>query len=445
LRRLRIGRTLPPAAAPIYFKDLIAGLRGLVRGRDQLEQFQGELKAYFDVKHCFLVSSGRAALTIILRALRELHPERDEVLIPAFTCYSVPSAIARAGLKVRLCDVNAETLDFDFAQLSRILDSKNSGNGNRLKSGSHVTDNTSGSGPTNSMNPNRLLAIVPVHLYGLPADIDGIRRIVRDPKVTIVEDAAQAMGAEYNGKRLGTLGDVSFFSLGRGKALSMVEGGVILTNEEKIAGGITPQLKDMSDYHTAELASLIHKALSLSIFSRPSFFWLPTSLSFLRLGETIYDSRFKIRKLSAFQAGLGGSWQSKLGEFRRVRRANLKYWLPDQKAKGGISFLSHNGTQGDLIRLPVRIEQSRIRKEIVERGREKGMGIMPGYPESINRIPEIRSDFKGQEFPIATQMARSLVTLPIHSMVSSRDMARITALVSKIIKEGNWRGRNKGQ
>ena len=73
------------------------------------------------MKHCFLVSSGKAALTLILQALKELHPERNEVLIPAFTCYSVPSSIVRAGLKVKLCDISPDTLDFDYNQLEKIL------------------------------------------------------------------------------------------------------------------------------------------------------------------------------------------------------------------------------------------------------------------------------------------------------------------------------------
>ena len=125
---MRLKRTLPPAASPIYPKDIISGLKGLVRGQRELERFKEEIRDYFGTKHCFLLSSGKAALTLILRALKDMHPHRDEVLIPAFTCYSVPSAIVRAGLKVRLCDINPDTLDFDFDQLSKILNQPNKPN-----------------------------------------------------------------------------------------------------------------------------------------------------------------------------------------------------------------------------------------------------------------------------------------------------------------------------
>ena len=89
-----IQRTLPPAATPIYLKDIINGFKGLTNGQKEITRFESELKKYYKVKHCFLVSSGKAALIIILKALHELHPERNEVLIPAYTCYSVPSAIS---------------------------------------------------------------------------------------------------------------------------------------------------------------------------------------------------------------------------------------------------------------------------------------------------------------------------------------------------------------
>src|SRR5437870_9965296 len=118
---MRIGRTLPPAATPIDVGAIASGLCGLFRGQQELDRFELELKEYFGVRHCFLVSSGKAALTLILHALKELSPDRDEVLLPAFTCFSVPSSVVRAGLRIRLCDLRVDSLDFDFAQLSAML------------------------------------------------------------------------------------------------------------------------------------------------------------------------------------------------------------------------------------------------------------------------------------------------------------------------------------
>jgi perosamine synthetase len=199
---MRIGRTLPPAASPIYVLDIINGIKGLIRGQKEIERFRSELKDQYGVKHCFLVSSGKAALTLILKALHNLHPERDEVLIPAFICYSVPSAIVRAGLKVKLCDVNPDTLDFDYDQLGKLV--AQSSKRNKLKadeaesSKGHIqTKDSELSAISYELSANRLLAIISAHLFGLPANIDKVRDKVSDPAVTIIEDAAQVLRSTW--------------------------------------------------------------------------------------------------------------------------------------------------------------------------------------------------------------------------------------------------------
>ena len=232
---MQIGRTLPPAAAPIGLRNLVSGIRGNLAGQRELERFQSELRAYFGVKHCFLVSSGKAAFTLILQALKQLSPDRDEVLVPAFTCYSVPASVARASLRIRLCDLNPGRLDFDFTQLSEMLLQR--------KGGRQTGGISSGGGPQAFVVPepesaeaskNRILAVVPTHLFGIPADVPRLRKLVKGSGIAIVEDAAQAMGEEIGDGKAGTLGDVSFFSLARGKAFSVVEGGVILTDRNDL-------------------------------------------------------------------------------------------------------------------------------------------------------------------------------------------------------------------
>ena len=90
----------------LFMADILNGIRGAIRGKSEVEQRCREIARYFNAEHCYLVSSGKAALYLILMALKTLHPERQEVIMPAFCCYSVPSAIKRAGLKIRLCDID---------------------------------------------------------------------------------------------------------------------------------------------------------------------------------------------------------------------------------------------------------------------------------------------------------------------------------------------------
>lgn len=426
---MRIQRTLPPAAAPIYLRDLISGLMGLIRGQQELERFKSELKEYFGVKHCFLVSSGRAALTIILRALKEIHPEKDEVLIPAFTCFSVPSAIVRAGLKVKLCDNNPDTLDFDFDQFAKVLtcDSQSRHSGSQ----SLGENDEASAGSHNTPFQNRLLAIIPTHLFGLPADMDGLRELSNYPGITIIEDAAQAMGEEYKGRKLGILGDVGFFSLGRGKAFSTIEGGIVLTNRDDIAEKIRMRVEILANYKLIELLRIIIETISLIVFLKPLLFWFPKSLPHLKLGETIYDPHFRIRKMSTFQAGLATKWSDKLEKSKIFRSNCSKYWLKLIKhaENNGLSTITYGHNPG-LIRFPVRVDDFTVREKILSKSQRKGFGIMPTYPDSIDGIKELKDQFKNEDFPFAKEIVKKLITLPTHSLVTQKDRDKIAALIN---------------
>ncbi|MDZ7697293.1 MAG: DegT/DnrJ/EryC1/StrS family aminotransferase [Deltaproteobacteria bacterium] len=368
-------------------------------------RFETELKDYFDVKYCFLVSSGKAALTLILNALKNLYPDKDQVIIPAFTCYSVPSAIVRAGLKIELCDMDTEKLDFDFGQLSKTIN-------------------------------NSLLCIIPAHLFGMPSDIDHLRSILGDNEAVVVEDAAQAMGGKWEGEKLGTFGDVSFFSLGRGKAISTVEGGVILTNRDDIAQNISALLNDASPYHTLEILRLMIEAVSLTLLMRPSLFWFPKALPCLNLGETIYDPNFKIRKMSPFQAGMAKSWKKKISKFQNRRSRNAKAWVNLLKSLKTNELSAVDAyPDSDLIRFPVNVDDPSLRKAILKQSEIKGLGIMPTYPDTINGIEELRNMFAGQEFPVAKKYSQQLITLPVHPFVKKTDIMKITREIRNAIKQ----------
>ncbi len=401
-RRFRIGRTLPPAAAPIELRDIVCGLRGWFRGERAVREMEESFRSFFGVRHCFAVSSGTAALTLILAALKEKRPRRTEVLIPAYTCYSVPSAIVRAGLKVALCDIDPKTLDFDYGELKRKLE-----------------------------NP-RLLAVVPTHLFGLPADVPRLREMLRDRETTIIEDAAQAMGGQFGGRKLGTLGDVGFFSLGRGKALSTVEGGIILTNCDEIAAKIAREQRRLYEYGALEMGSLVLYALVLTVFLRPSLFWLPSSLPFLNLGKTVFDPTFRMRRMSGFQAGLALHWREKLEALQAARRGSVRQWF-------GALMPAQAALLNDpppLLRLPGRAKTAHGASRLLSGGAKKGLGVSAAYPDAVSAIPELAGDFAGEDFPAARDLARRIVTLPVHTYVNSEDRRKILGLLSQV--EMQW-------
>ncbi|MBW2740168.1 MAG: DegT/DnrJ/EryC1/StrS aminotransferase family protein [Deltaproteobacteria bacterium] len=418
---MRIGRTLPPATAPIYLRDIISGIRGLFSGQMELDRFKSELKDYFGVKHCFLFSSGKAALAFTLSTLKEMTPERDEVVLPAYVCYSVPSAIVQVGLKVVPCDMEPNTLDMDLRKLSSLLSSKT------------------------------LCVIVP-HLFGLPARMSEITRQSHEKGITVIEDAAQAMGKTCNGKMLGTQGDVGFFSLGRGKTLSTVEGGILVVNDPMISSRLRQKLSHLDSYNFMEKATLLVKALLIFLFSRPNLYWFPKLFPFLRLGDTIFDPKFSIKKMSGVQAGLARNWKIKLKLFNNQRKQRTQRLVKELSNNASMFLFQQNGLISACLRLPIFIKEAKDKERILSESEKRGLGIMFTYPDSIDGIPELShmlnkplareihdsdsgAHFTGPtnlSYPEARRMAQNILTLPVHPLVCEQDMQKIIRLFTQM-------------
>ncbi len=392
---VRIGRTLPPAVAPIGFKNIANGIVAMFRHDRATNTFTEQLKEHFNVEHCYLLSSGKASLTLILRALKELHPDKDEVLIPAFTCYSVPAAIVRAGLKIRICDINPETLDFDYNEL------------------------------TKQLSATRLLCVIPTHLFGVTANVPRVREIVGHRDIPIIEDAAQAMGGEHLNHKVGTFGDVNFFSLERGKAFSTVEGGIIITNSDKISVALKRQFDTIQTYSLMEQFVLVIYAAALSVLSRPWLYWLPRSLPFLGLGKTLFAPDFSIKRMSAFQAGMATGWQKRLREFIEIRVKN-SHFLSNLgiKATGGSEILLTG-----LIRYPVLFANSARKQAVLRESHRLGLGGADVYPSTIDAIAEIRGHIVDGTSQKAQSIVENMITFPVHPYVTKMDLEMITSLV----------------
>lgn len=395
--KVRIGRTLPPAIAPIGIKNIFNGVIAMFMGARANRAFEEQLKAYFKVSHCFLLSSGKASLTVILKALKTIHPERDEVLIPAYTCYSVPAAIARAGLKVRICDIEPETLDFDYREL------------------------------TEQLSCQRILCVIPTHLFGVTADIPRVREIIGQRKIVIVEDAAQTMGGECAGRKVGTDGDVGFFSLGRGKAFSTVEGGIILTESDLIATAIKKELAEIPPYRIAGQIKLMLYALVLSIFSHPMLFWFPKALPFLGLGETHFDPNFDINTMSAFQSGLATGWQNSLAELKRIRQRNAHLLsVAGVNAVRGGQFPSSG-----MIRFPLVVSSIEEKQVILRECTRLGLGVADGYPDTIDGIEELQGSIAGGTSAKARPLAARIISLPVHPYVTGDDIGKLAGILKQ--------------
>lgn len=388
---MRFRRTLPPAAAPLSLTDLLHAAAGIVIGRRYAKRLEAELKGDFGVRHVFLVSSGQAALALALRSLAVLS-RRREVVVPAYTCFSVPAAVVRAGLPMRVADVSPRTFEFDHTALAE------------------------------AMGPDTL-AVIAAHLFGITGDLDTTRKLCERHGAFLVEDAAQAMGGQYGSRKLGCVGDVGIFSLGRGKNITAGSGGIVVTNDSRIAEALAAEYGRLEQPGVlAEVRELLRLAL-MSLFIHPRLYWFPAGLPWLRLGETRYEPDFPVARLSGVSAGALWTWRTRLaqGNARRVRageayRARLgAARVPD----GAVPFL----------RLPVLMPSREARDQVYALGCRRGLGVGLMYPSPVNEIGALRPRFAGQRFPAAETIAERLLTLPTHHLVTETDQRMICDLV----------------
>ena len=253
--------------------------------------------------------------------------------------------------------------------------------------------------------------------------------MISDPEVTVIEDAAQAMGGEWQGEKLGTLGDVSFFSLGRGKAFSTVEGGIILSDSDELAANLKLQISKIQDYTHLEVFKLFLYVVVLNILLHPTRFWIPKSLPFLKLGETIFDPDFKIKRMSSFQAGLAKNWIEKLHAFRQVRQKNTKGLLSVLDIGDFKIFVERQVNVPDLIRFPVKMQDEGARIKLLDIANQRGLGAAIAYPNAINGITELASSFTDEEYPRAEKQSKLLVTLPVHLFCKENDQKSLVSVL----------------
>jgi len=391
---MRVRRTLPPTAVHIPWKNFVHGLAALVLRQRYLKKFENELKTYFGVRHVFLVSSGKAGLYITLKALHGLSSRKMRVLIPAYTCFSVPSAIVKSGLTVSLCDINPTTLDFDYNSFEKAL-----------------TEDT--------------LCVIPNHLFGIPSDIQRVKALCRSREVFVLEDAAQSMGEWYDGSLLGTVGDVGVFSLGRGKNLSCGAGGIVVTNSDRIAHAIAEHYATLPSSGFVGNVTELLKAFLLRLFIHPSIYWFPSGLRFLKLGETFFYKDFPVRQLPAIGAALLSGWQQQLEELNRVRTRNTDYFC------NRLGLTTPRKDSLPYLRFPIVTQDRELTRKIYDLSAGLGLGISKMYPTGIHEIEELKSQFVGMSFPSAHFVAERLLAIPTHHLLNDDDKTAICELLNE--------------
>lgn len=311
-----------------------------------IDEFEEKFSRYCGVSYGVSSNSGTSALHLALASLGI--GKNDEVIIPAFTMISTANAVSYQGAKPVLVDSQRDTFNIDPTKIEE-----------------KITQKTR--------------AIIAVHIYGHPADMDEILKISKKHGLYVIEDAAEAHGAEYKGRRVGGLGDVGCFSFYGNKIITTGEGGMVITNNRKIKERLI-YLRDLA-------------------FSKDRHFW------HCHLG-------FNYR-MSNLQAAVGLAQLERIEELIRIKRRNAKIYHALLKDINGITLPIEESYARNvywmyaiLIEDDFGISRDKLRQRLAQKGIETRNFFIP-----IHLQPIYSKICKGH-FPIAEEICKRGLYLP---------------------------------
>ena len=317
----------------------------------ELEAFEEEYARYCDAKHCVGVGNGLDALHLILCAMDI--GEGDEVIVPANTFIATWFAVSQTGAVPVPVDTRVKTFNIDTDLIERAITS-------------------------------RTKAIIPVHLYGKPAEMDRIKEIAEKFNLKVIEDAAQAHGARYRGRRTGTLGDAAGFSFYPGKNLGAFgDGGAVVTNDDEIA----ERVKILRNYG-----------------SKVKYF---------------HDEKGVNSRLDELQAAFLRVKLGKLDEWNERRRKlaglyrDVLYEIKDLTLPGSDEEEEHSWHLYVILHPERDVVKTRLE--------EAGISTLLHYPVPPYLTPAYEEmGLQGSDFPVATRLAREVLSLPMGPHMNPR-------------------------
>jgi perosamine synthetase len=370
----KIIRTVPIAHVSLDRREIQAVERvlksGNLRAGRITENFETSFAAQVGSRHAVAVSSGTAALYLACHAL--LSPG-DEVIVPDFTFVATAAMVAAIGAKPVFADVNPRTFTLDPAEAER-----------------HITPRTR--------------ALIPVHLYGQPADITGLARLARRHKLRIIWDAAQAHGAQFNGRDVGSFADAVCYSFYPTKNMTTGEGGMITTSN----GSLANRLRLLRSHGEASRYRHVRIGFNFRTTDVASAIGL---VQLARLGKAIRSRQRNARTLTEGLRDIPGLHTPEI--IRGAGHAFSLFTICVDKKQAGMS-----------------------RDELAKALRLRGIQSAIHYPLPLHRQPVFHGYGLDRDFPVSARLAKSVLSLPVHPGVKEDDLPYIVRSVREILKTG---------
>jgi perosamine synthetase len=362
-----------PVARPLLGEDEVAAATAVLRsgqvtqGR-QVAAFEDEFSALVDGRHCVAVSSGTAALWLSLLALG-IGPG-DEVIVPSFTFAATAGAVALAGAAPVFADIDPVTFCLEPAAAAAAI-------------------------------TPRTAAVVPVHLYGHPAPMGALAPLAARHGLAVLEDAAQAHGAQLDARPVGAFGTAAAFSFYPTKNMATIEGGMAVTPDRAIA---------------RRLRLLRNQGM----------------------GETLYHHEIigANARMSDLAAAIARCQLARLDGFTTARRRNaaaldaaLRCAIGCPQAAPGAYHVYHQYT----VTVP---GGPAARDALAEALQERGVGSRVYYPVPVHRL-EAFARYTAPDLPRADAAAGSVLSLPVHPALTTADLDRIATAVLGALQEAH--------
>lgn len=330
----------------------------------EVDELEGRLARYVGVKHCVTVASGTDALLVPLMALG-LQPG-DEVITTPFTFAATAEMVALLGATPVYVDAEPDTANIDASKIKAAI-------------------------------TPRTRAIMPVSLYGQPADMDEINAVAGRHGIPVIEDAAQSFGATYKGRKscgLSTLGATSFFP---SKPLGCYgEGGAVFTNDD----GLAEAMREIR--HHGQSGRYHHTRVGIN--GRLDSIQCAVLLAKLERFEWEVAERARIgARYDALLAGLEPS----------VRLIKVR---PDRTSV----FAQYTVLAAD---------RSRLERAL----KAEGVPTAIHYPRSLHQQPAYAAGWEGTSFPVAERLACEVISLPMHPYLDNATQDRIAAAVRRAV------------
>ena len=339
-------------------------------GGPQVKAFEAEFASFVGVKRCVAVNSGTAALQLSLMALG-VGPG-DEVLVPSLSFVATANAVLLVGAKPVFVDVNPETYTMDPRDLER------------------------------KITP-RAKAIMPVHLYGLMADMDSIMSIAERHKLLVVEDAAQAHGSKIRGVSAGAIGSAGCFSFYPSKVMTTGEGGMVTTNSDEIAEVVRSLRTHGQEWVEGELVSV-------------------------RVG-----GNFRMPEL---EAAIGRVQLKKLPKFLEARRRNAKVMTDVLSGvREVVTPIEPEGYTHNWYLYTIKLSSPRLRDAVKDRLNSMGIGATIYYKTPIHLMPLYRRLLGTSEgmLPETERVSKLVLSIPVHHSMSSSEAQAVAEAVKEAV------------